>query len=197
MKELVGRLSTAVTLSIILDSTEPRVLQADLEELARRCATNSVNYESSDGPISRFTHAMPLAVEHGAVAVALIIDEERQAHIADWELRVASCLINELTGTWGMDIGDILVGYLTFSTVTGQEEIRRGGAETIGTVRELKRRYLGVRTALGISNISFGLNPAARMVLNSVFLHGYVAARPSSITVHSTKIIPMERIPEE
>ena len=129
--------------------------------------------------------------------VALTIDEEGQARTAEWKLRVASRLIDELTGTWGMDIGDILVDCLTFPIATGQEETRRDGIETIEAIRELKRRYPGVRTTLGVSNVSFGLNPAARMVLNSVFLHECVAAGLDSAIVHSAKIIPMDRIPEE
>ena len=197
MEELAGRLSTAVTLPIVLDSTEPQVLQAGLEKLAGRCVINSVNYEDGDGPTSRFARVMPLVAEHGAAVVALTIDEEGQARTADWKLRVASRLIDELTGTWGMDIGDILVDCLTFPIATGQEETRRDGIETIEAIRELKRRYPGVRTTLGVSNVSFGLNPAARMVLNSVFLHECVAAGLDSAIVHSAKIIPMERIPEE
>ena len=197
MEELAGRLSTAVTLPIVLDSTEPQVLQAGLEKLAGRCVINSVNYEDGDGPTSRFARVMPLVAEHGAAVVALTIDEEGQARTADWKLRVASRLIDELTGTWGMDIGDILVDCLTFPIATGQEETRRDGIETIEAIRELKRRYPGVRTTLGVSNVSFGLNPAARMVLNSVFLHECVAAGLDSAIVHSAKIVPMERIPEE
>ena len=197
MEELAGRLSTAVTLPIVLDSTEPQVLQAGLEKLAGRCVINSVNYEDGDGPASRFARVMPLVAEHGAAVVALTIDEEGQARTAEWKLRVASRLIEELTGTWGMDIGDILVDCLTFPIATGQEETRRDGIETIEAIRELKRRYPGVRTTLGVSNVSFGLNPAARMVLNSVFLHECVAAGLDSAIVHSAKIIPMDRIPEE
>ena len=197
MQELAGRLSTAVTLPVVLDSTEPQVLQAGLEKLAGRCIINSVNYEDGDGPTSRFGRVMPLVAEHGAAVVALTIDEEGQARTAEWKLRVASRLIDELTGAWGMDIGDILVDCLTFPIATGQEETRRDGIETIEAIRELKRRYPGVRTTLGVSNVSFGLNPAARMVLNSVFLHECVAAGLDSAIVHSAKIIPMDRIPEE
>ena len=106
----------------LLDSTEPQVLQAGLEKLAGRCVINSVNYEDGDGPASRFARVMPLVAEHGVAVVALTIDEEGQARTADWKLRVASRLIDELTGTWGMDIGDILVDCLTFPIATGQEE---------------------------------------------------------------------------
>ncbi len=195
MTELAGRLATAVTLPIVLDSTEPQVLAAGLEKLAGRCIINSVNYEDGDGPDSRFAKIMPLVAEHGAAVVALTIDEQGQARTAEWKVRVASRLIDELTGSWGMDVGDILVDCLTFPIATGQEETRRDAIETIEAIRELKRRYPGVRTTLGVSNVSFGLNPAARMVLNSVFLHECVAAGLDSAIVHSAKILPMERIP--
>ncbi|MFD0864196.1 methionine synthase [Tessaracoccus lubricantis] len=197
MKELASRLSTAVTLPIVLDSTEPEVLQAGLEHLAGRAIINSVNYEDGDGPTSRFGRIMPLVREHGAAVVALTIDEEGQARTAEWKVRVASRLIEDLTQNWGMDVGDILVDCLTFPIATGQEETRRDGIETIEAIRELKKRYPRVRTTLGVSNISFGLNPAARIVLNSVFLHECVQAGLDSAIVHSAKILPMDRIPEE
>ncbi len=197
MKELASRLSTSVTLPIVLDSTEPEVLQAGLERLAGRCIINSVNYEDGDGPSSRFGRIMPLVRGHGAAVVALTIDEEGQARTAEWKVRVAARLIDDLTQNWGMDVGDILVDCLTFPIATGQEETRRDGIETIEAIRELKRRYPGVRTTLGVSNISFGLNSAARMVLNSVFLHECVQAGLDSAIVHSAKILPMDRIPEE
>ena len=197
MDLMAARLATAVTLPVVLDSTEPPVIQAGLERLAGRCIINSVNYEDGAGPESRFGRIMPMVQEHGAAVVALTIDEEGQARTAEWKVRVASRLIDDLTGNWGMDVGDILVDCLTFPIATGQEETRRDGIETIEAIRELKQRYPRVRTTLGVSNVSFGLNPAARMVLNSVFLHECVKAGLDSAIVHSAKIIPMDRIPDE
>ncbi|WP_297740578.1 methionine synthase [uncultured Tessaracoccus sp.] len=197
MKELAGRLSTSVTLPIMLDSTEPDVIRAGLEKLAGRCVVNSVNYEDGDGPDSRFARVMPMVREHGAAVVALTIDEEGQARTAEWKVRCASRLIDDLTGNWGMHVGDILVDCLTFPIGTGQEETRRDALETIEAIRELKAKYPGVRTTLGVSNVSFGLNPAARIVLNSVFLHECVQAGLDSAIVHSAKILPMDRIPDE
>ncbi|AMS04488.1 methionine synthase [Acidipropionibacterium acidipropionici] len=197
MAELSSRMATAVTLPIVLDSTEPQVLRTGLEHLAGRCIINSVNYEDGDGPDSRFARVMPLVREHGAGVVALTIDEEGQARTREWKVRVASRLIDDLTGNWWMDVGDILVDCLTFPIATGQEETRRDGIETIEAIRELKKRYPGVRTTLGVSNISFGLNPAARIVLNSVFLHEAVAAGLDSAIVHAAKIVPIDRIPDE
>jgi 5-methyltetrahydrofolate--homocysteine methyltransferase len=197
MKELAFRLATASTLPIMLDSTEPAVLRAGLEMLGGRAVVNSVNYEDGTGPDSRFQKIMRLVREHGAAVVALTIDEEGQARTADWKVRVASRLIEDLVGNWGMQVEDIIVDCLTFPIATGQEETRRDGLETIEAIRELKRRYPAVQTTLGLSNISFGLNPAARVVLNSVFLNECVNAGLDSAIVHASKIVPMARIPDE
>ncbi len=197
MSELAGRLATASTLPLVLDSTEPAVLRAGLERLGGRAVINSVNYEDGDGPGSRFARIMPLVREHGAAVVALTIDEEGQARTAQWKVKVAERLIDDLTGTWGMELGDILLDTLTFPIATGQEETRRDAVETLAAIREIKRRWPGVQTTLGLSNVSFGLNPAARVVLNSVFLHECVDAGLDSAIVHASKILPVARIPDE
>ncbi|MBV2155776.1 methionine synthase [Kitasatospora sp. SUK 42] len=197
MKEIAGRLATASTLPIVLDSTEPDVLRAGLEALGGRAVLNSVNYEDGNAPDSRFGRIASLAREHGAGLIALTIDEEGQARTAEHKVEIAERLIAELTGEYGIDEGSILVDCLTFTLATGQEESRRDGIETIGAIRELKRRHPKVQTTLGLSNISFGLNPAARVVLNSVFLHECVEAGLDSAIVHASKILPVSRIPEE
>lgn len=197
MAELASRIGTGVSLPIMLDSTEPAVLRAGLERLGGRCAINSVNYEDGDGPSSRFAQVMPLVKEHGAVVVALTIDEEGQARTADWKVRVAERLIAALTGEWGLAIEDIIVDCLTFPIATGQEETRRDAIETIEAIRRLTTAHPGVHTTLGVSNVSFGLNPAARQVLNSVFLHECVEAGLDSAIVPAARIVPISRIPEE
>ncbi|MEW9529629.1 methionine synthase [Microbispora sp. NPDC049125] len=197
MKELAFRFATASTLPIVIDSTEPAVIEAGLEMLGGRAVVNSVNYEDGDGPDSRFTKVMRLVKEHGAAVVALTIDEEGQARTAEWKVRVATRLIEDLVHNWGMKVEDIIVDCLTFPVSTGQEETRRDGIETIQAIRDLKRRYPAVQTTLGLSNVSFGLNPAARMVLNSVFLNECVNAGLDSAIVHASKILPMARIPDE
>ncbi len=197
MHELASRINTAVTLPVVLDSTEPPVIQAGLEAFAGRCVINSVNFEDGDGPDSRFQRIMPLVKEHGAAVVALTIDEEGQARTAAWKVAVAERLITELTGTWGMRESDIIVDCLTFPIGTGQEETRRDAIETIEAIRTITTAHPLVQTTLGVSNVSFGLNPAARMVLNSVFLHECAEAGLSSAIVHPSKIVPMARIPEE
>ena len=177
MRELAGRFATASTLPIMLDSTEPAVIEAGLEMLGGRCVVNSVNFEDGDGPTSRYARVMPMIREHGAAVVAMTIDEEGQARTAEWKVRVAARLIDDLTGRWGMAPPDIFVDCLTFPISTGQEETRRDGIETIEAIRELEQRTRGCNFTLGISNVSFGLNPAARQVLNSVFLHECAAGR--------------------
>ncbi|HEX3547954.1 MAG TPA: methionine synthase [Mycobacterium sp.] len=197
MTALASRLATASTLPIMLDSTETPVLKAGLEHLGGRCAINSVNYEDGDGPESRFHKTMELVAEHGAAVVALTIDEEGQARTAEKKVEIAERLINDITGNWGVEESSILIDNLTFTICTGQEESRRDGIETIKAIRELKKLHPDVQTTLGLSNISFGLNPAARQVLNSVFLHECQEAGLDSAIVHASKIVPMNRIDEK
>ena len=196
MQEISSRFATSSTLPIMLDSTEPPVIKAGLEQLGGRCVINSVNFEDGDGPNSRFARVMPLVKEHGAAVVALTIDESGQARTAEWKVRVAHRLIEELTQKWGLATGDILIDCLTFPIATGQEETRRDGIETINAIRQIKSDFPEVQTTLGVSNVSFGLNPAARIVLNSVFLHEAVLAGLDSAIVHPSKITPMTRIEE-
>ena len=197
MREIAGRFATAATLPLVLDSTEAAVIEAGLELTGGRAVINSVNYEDGDGPDSRIARVMPLVREHGAAVIALTIDERGQARTADWKVAVAERLIQDLTGNWGMRVEDIIVDCLTFPIATGQEETRRDGIETIEAIAELKRRYPDVQTTLGVSNVSFGLKPAARAVLNSVFLAECVRAGLDSAIVHAARIMPIARIPDE
>lgn len=197
MEELAGRFATASTLPIVLDSTEVEVIRAGLEKLGGRAVINSVNYEDGDGPDSRFAKVTRLAQEHGAALIALTIDEEGQARSVEHKVAIAQRLIADLTGNWGIHESDILIDTLTFTICTGQEESRRDGIHTIEAIRELKRRHPDVQTTLGLSNISFGLNPAARILLNSVFLDECVKAGLDSAIVHASKILPIARFDDE
>ena len=197
MRDAASRLATASTLPIMLDSTEPPVIEAGLECLGGRAVINSVNFEDGDGPESRYRKIMPIVVEHGAAVVTLTIDEEGQARTADKKVAIAERTIDALVGEYGMREGDILVDCLTFTLGTGQEESRRDGIETIEAIKLLKQRRPKVQTTLGLSNISFGLKPAARVVLNSVFLHECQKAGLTSAIVHASKILPMNRIPDD
>ncbi len=197
MREIAGRFATASTLPIMLDSTEPPVIEAGLEMLGGRCAINSVNFEDGEGPQSRFARVMPIVREHGAAVVALTIDEDGQARTAEKKAEIAQRLIDTLTGEWGMRESDILLDCLTFTLATGQEESRRDGIETIEGIRRIRAEHPDVQLVLGLSNISFGFKPAARQVLNSVFLHECELAGLNSAIVHASKILPMTRIPDE
>jgi 5-methyltetrahydrofolate--homocysteine methyltransferase len=197
MRELASRVNTAVPLPVMIDSTEPPVVRAGLEAVAGRAIVNSVNFEDGDGPGSRFRTVMPIVAEHGAAVVALTIDEEGQARTAEWKVRIAERLIRTLVDEYGMATCDIIVDCLTFPIATGQEETRRDAIETIEAIREIRSRHPDVQTTLGVSNVSFGLNPAARAVLNSVFLNECVAAGLTSAIVHPSRILPMARIPDE
>jgi 5-methyltetrahydrofolate--homocysteine methyltransferase len=196
-REVVGRLATSSTLPLVLDSTEPAVIEAGLEMVGGRAVINSVNFEDGDGPDSRYQRIMPVVREHGAAVVALTIDETGQARSAEHKVAVASRLIESLTGAWGMRVEDLIIDCLTFPIATGQEETRRDALATLEAIREVKRRYPNVQTTLGVSNVSFGLNPAARVVLNSVFLHEAIKAGLDSAIVHTARILPMSRISDE
>jgi 5-methyltetrahydrofolate--homocysteine methyltransferase len=197
MAGLAAKLATASTLPIMIDSTEPAVLRAGLEHLGGRCVINSVNYEDGKEPESRFARAMELVVEHGAAVVVTCIDEQGQARTAENKVAIADRIINDLVNEWGMQESDIIIDALTFPITTGQEEVRRDALETIAAIKEIKRQHPEAQTTLGLSNVSFGLNPAARQVLNSVFLHECTEAGLDTAIVHASKIVPMARIPDE
>jgi 5-methyltetrahydrofolate--homocysteine methyltransferase len=197
MERLAGLLATSSTLPIMLDSTEPKVLQAGLEKLGGRCIVNSVNFEDGDLPGSRFQQIMELVQEHGAAVVALVIDETGQARTAEHKLEIARRLIRQLNDDWGIATSDIMLDMLTFPIGTGQDETRRDGIETINAIKQIKAEFPEVKTVLGLSNVSFGLNPAARQVLNSVFLDDAMKAGLDAAIVHASKILPLAKISEE
>ena len=195
-REIVSRFASASTLPLVMDSTEPAVLQAGMELIGGRPVINSVNFEDGDGPTSRFGRIMPLVKEHGAAVIALTIDEEGQARTTADKVRIASRLVDTLVDQWGMRVDDIIVDALTFPIATGQEETRRDAIETIEAIRQINAKYPGIHTTLGVSNVSFGLNPASRAVLNSVFIHEAVEAGLDSAIVDAAKIVPLASIPE-
>lgn len=197
IREVVSRFASASTLPLVIDSTEPAVIRAGLELIGGRPVVNSVNYEDGDGADSRFGRIMPLVKEHGTAVIALTIDEQGQARTAEDKLRIASRLVDALVGEWGMRVEDIIVDCLTFPIATGQEETRRDAIETIEAIRGLVAKYPGIHTTLGVSNVSFGLNPAARSVLNSVFLHEATQAGLDSGIIDAAKIVPLASIPDD
>ncbi len=197
MQEIVSRFASASTLPLVIDSTEPQVMQAGLELIGGRAVINSVNFEDGDGPNSRFQKSMPLVREHGAAVIALTIDEEGQARTREDKVRIASRLIDTLVGDWDMRVEDIIMDCLTFPIATGQEETRKDAIETIEAIREVNRLYPGIHTTLGVSNVSFGLNPVSRAVLNSVFLNEAYEAGLDTAIIDAAKIMPLASIPKE
>jgi 5-methyltetrahydrofolate--homocysteine methyltransferase len=168
-----------------------------MELIGGRPVVNSVNFEDGDGPGSRFATVMPLVKEHGAAVIALTIDEEGQARTAADKVRIASRLVDTLVDEWGLRVEDIIVDTLTFPIATGQEETRRDAIETIHAITEITAKYPGLHTTLGVSNVSFGLNPASRMVLNSVFLNEATEAGLDTAIIDAAKIVPLANIPDE
>ena len=197
IKDIVTRLAQASTLPLVIDSTEPGVIKAGMELIGGRPVVNSVNFEDGEGPGSRFDTVMPLVKEHGAAVIALTIDEQGQARTTEDKVRIASRLIDTLVEKWDMRLEDIIVDALTFPIATGQEETRRDAIETIEAIRQINQKYPGVHTTLGVSNVSFGLNPASRAVLNSVFLHEATQAGLDTAIIDAAKIMPLASIPEE
>jgi 5-methyltetrahydrofolate--homocysteine methyltransferase len=197
IKEIVTKLASASTLPLVIDSTEPAVIKAGMELIGGRPVVNSVNFEDGDGPGSRFATVMPLVKEHGAAVIALTIDEEGQARTAADKVRIASRLVDTLVDEWGLRVEDIIVDTLTFPIATGQEETRRDAIETIHAITEITAKYPGLHTTLGVSNVSFGLNPASRMVLNSVFLNEATEAGLDTAIIDAAKIVPLATIPDE
>ena len=197
MDELVGRLAGSATAGLVLDSTEPAVLQAGLERLGARAVLNSANLEDGEEPGSRFDKVMTLAAEHGSAVVCLVIDEQGQARDPDWKLRIAHRIADLAVDRYGLRVEDLLFDALTFTLATGGEESRKDGLHTIEGIRRIKAELPGAWTVLGLSNISFGFSPAIRQVLNSVFLAECVAAGMDAAIVHAARILPLSRIPEE
>ncbi|MGH9091823.1 MAG: methionine synthase [Acidimicrobiales bacterium] len=196
MTEVAGRLATQASVPLMVDSTEGPVVRAALVRLGGRAVLNSVNLEEGDGEGTRLDTFLRLAREFGAAVVCTCIDEEGQARTAEWKLRAARAIHDVAVGRYGLEPGDLLFDPLALPLSTGMEESRRDGIETIEGIRRIKAELPGVSTLLGLSNVSFGLNPAARQVLNSVFLHECVEAGLDGAIVHASKILPLSRVDE-
>ncbi|MDQ3782052.1 MAG: methionine synthase, partial [Actinomycetota bacterium] len=197
MDQLASRFATQVAVPIVLDSTEPPVLQAGLERLGGRSVLNSANLEDGDAEGSRIDRVLRLAKEHGAAVICMLIDEEGQARDVEWKLRIAHRIHDLAVDRYGLQPSDLIFDALTFPLSTGGEDLRRDGIATIEAIRRIKTELAGVFTVLGVSNVSFGLKPAARHALNSVFLHECVEAGLDAAIVHAARIMPLNKIPDE
>jgi 5-methyltetrahydrofolate--homocysteine methyltransferase len=191
---VVDRYATQSTLPLVIDSTEPEVIEAALVRLGGRATINSVNLE--DGRV-KADRLLPLARRYGAAVVVLAIDEEGQARTADRKVAICERVARIAIDEHGLEPHDLIFDCLTFPLGSGQEDLRRDALETLEAIERVKQRVPGCATTLGVSNVSFGLSPAARQVLNSVFLDEAIRRGLDSAIVHVAKILPLHRIPDE
>jgi 5-methyltetrahydrofolate--homocysteine methyltransferase len=194
MEQIMSRFATQSTVPLMVDSTEAPVVETALSWIGGRAVINSVNLEEGDAPGTRLDSFLTLAKEFGAAVVCTCIDTEGQARTADWKLRSAKAIHDIATERYGLRSEDLMFDALALPLSTGMEESRKDGIETIEGIRRIKAELPGVFTILGLSNVSFGLNPAARQVLNSVFLHECVEAGLDAAIVHASKILPLSKI---
>jgi 5-methyltetrahydrofolate--homocysteine methyltransferase len=194
LRRLVHKLAASVDSPLVIDSTEPAVIEAALKAAAGRCIINSINLE---GGRKRIDSIVPLAKAHGAALIALTIDEQGMAKTADRKLAVARRILDIVTGEFGLAPEDLIFDLLTFTLATGEQEFARSAIETLEGIRRVKAELPGVFTSLGVSNISFGLAPAARAVINSIFLYHCVQAGLDMAIVNPAQITPYADIPAQ
>ncbi|NLV56097.1 MAG: methionine synthase [Acidimicrobiales bacterium] len=197
MDEIAGRFATQANAPLVLDSTEPEVMEAGLQHVGGRAILNSANLEDGEAPGSRLDRVFSLARDYGAAVICLLIDEEGQARDVEWKLRVARRIVDLAVDRYGLERGDLIFDALTFPLTTGDEDLRKDAMATMEAIRRIKEEFPGVHTTLGVSNVSFGISPAARHVLNSMFIHESVKHGLDSAIVHASKILPISRIPDD
>jgi 5-methyltetrahydrofolate--homocysteine methyltransferase len=192
MREVVKRISLTQPAPIQIDSTEPEVIEAALEQIPGRAIVNSVNLEAGRAKLDRIA---PMAKAHGAALIALTIDEVGMAKTRERKLEIAQRLVELCCEEHGLDREALIFDCLTFTLTTGDEEWRPSAVETIEGIRLIKRSLPGVKTSLGVSNVSFGIGLPARSVVNSVFLHHCVEAGLDLAMVNPNHITPYGEIP--
>jgi 5-methyltetrahydrofolate--homocysteine methyltransferase len=194
MSGLVQRYRTEVAAPLSIDTTEPPVLKASLELLGGRSIVNSINLE--DG-MERAGKVLPLAKEHGSALIALTIDEEGMAKSVEDKVRIARRIHDICVQDYGLRSEDLLFDVLTFTVCTGNEDDRKHAQNTLEGVKRVREALPGVGTILGVSNVSFGLKPAARHALNSVFLHHAQEYGLTAAILHSGRITPLHKLDPE
>jgi len=197
MDEIARRFATQASVPLVIDSTEPPVLEAALQHIGGRAILNSANLEDGELPGSRLDRVMSLAREYGCAVICLLIDERGQARDVEWKMEIAHRIHQIASERYGLSASDLLFDALTFPLSTGDDDLRRDAMYTIEAIKRIKEEIPGALTTLGVSNVSFGLSPAARHVLNSVFLHECVQAGLDSAIVHAGKIVPLAKIADE
>jgi 5-methyltetrahydrofolate--homocysteine methyltransferase len=194
MHQVASRFATQATVPLMLDSTEAEVIETGLQLIAGKPILNSVNLEDGDAAGTRLDRFLGLAREYGAAVVCTCIDEEGQARTAEWKVRAARSIYTLAVERYGLAPEDLLFDPLVLPISTGMEESRRDGIETIEGIRRIKEELPGVGTIVGLSNVSFGLSPAARHALNSVFLHECQQAGLDAAIVHASRIVPLNKL---
>jgi 5-methyltetrahydrofolate--homocysteine methyltransferase len=195
MRQLVKKISLSQPAPIQIDSTEPDVIKVALEQIPGRAIVNSVNLEAGR---DKMDQVVPLALEHGATVIALTIDEVGMGKTTERKLEIAERIKGIACDEHGLEPEALIFDLLTFTLTTGDEEWKDSAIQTIEAIRQISDRLPGVKTSLGVSNVSFGVGLAARSVLNSVFLYHCVEAGLSLAMVNPAHIIPMGEIdPEE
>jgi 5-methyltetrahydrofolate--homocysteine methyltransferase len=194
MRQLAKRISLTQEPPIQIDSTEPEVIERTLEQIPGRAIVNSVNLEAGRDKLDR---VVPTALAHGAALIALTIDEVGMAKTAQRKVEIAQRIKELCCDEHGLDPEVLIFDCLTFTLTTGDEEWRPSAVETIEGIRRIKAEIPDVKTSLGVSNVSFGVSPGARAVLNSVFLHHCVEAGLDLAMVNPNHITPYSEISDE
>ena len=197
MAEVAGRFASQASVPLVIDSTEPQVMEAALQLAGGRCILNSANLEDGEEPGRRMDRIFSLARDYGAAVICLLIDERGQARDIEWKMQIAHRLHKIATERYGLSATDLIFDPLTFPLTTGDADLRRDGIESIEAIRRIRQEIPGAMTVMGLSNVSFGINPAARQVLNSVFLDECAKAGLDAAIVHASKILPLARIQPE
>jgi len=192
--EVVRRFNTAVSIPIMIDSTEVKVIEDALKLYGGRAIINSINFEDGTAKADKI---LTLAKRYGSAVVCLSIDEEGQAYSIEKKVSIAKRIRDHAVNVHNMREEDLIFDALTFPLGSGQEDLRGSGKNTISAIREIKKLMPKCKTILGISNSSFGLNPQIRHVLNSVFLHYAIEAGLDMCIVHAGKIMPLYKIDEK
>ena len=194
ISSILEKIATRVPAPILVDSTEADVVEEALKRIPGRAIINSINLEDGE---KRTSLVLPMAKRYGAGVIALTIDEDGMALTAEKKTAIAHRIFDLATNEYGLDATDLIFDALTLPISTGQEEYRTAGIETLKAVEQIKKELPGVKTVLGVSNISFGLDAYPRRVLNSVFMHEAVDHGLDMAIVNYTKIYPLYKIPQE
>lgn len=194
MAEYLKKLITQINIPIMIDSTEVNVIERALQIAPGKCIVNSINFEDGD---DKAKSILGLCKEYGAAVVALTIDEDGMAKTCEKKLKIASRIYHMAVNEFGLNPGDLIFDPLTFTLASGDQEFRKSAIETLDAIEHIKRNFPHTKTILGLSNVSFGLTPYTRQMLNSIMLYLAVKKGLDLAILNSSKIIPISRISDE